>query len=159
MAPSPWCKAWGFALHAGEKLALVGESGSGKSVTALSLLRLLDGAQIGGSALLDGRDLLTLSEHALRSVRGSDVAMIFQEPMTALNPLMRIGQQIAEVLQLKQGLAVKTAWAQAIELLAATGIAQPAQRVQAWPPALGWATPARHAGHGAGQPPQAAAGR
>ena len=98
-----------FALHAGEKLALVGESGSGKSVTALSLLRLLDGAQIGGSALLDGRDLLTLSEHALRSVRGSDVAMIFQEPMTALNPLMRIGQQIAEVLQLKQGLAVKAA--------------------------------------------------
>ena len=122
-----------FALHAGEKLALVGESGSGKSVTALSLLRLLDGAQIGGSALLDGRDLLTLSEHALRSVRGSDVAMIFQEPMTALNPLMRIGQQIAEVLQLKQGLAVKAAWAQAIELLAATGIAQPAQRAQAWP--------------------------
>jgi len=120
-------------LHAGEKLALVGESGSGKSVTALSLLRLLDGAQIGGSALLDGRDLLTLSEHQLRSVRGSDVAMIFQEPMTALNPLMRIGQQIAEVLQLKQGLAVKAAWAQAIELLAATGIPQPAQRAKAWP--------------------------
>ena len=144
-----------FALHAGEKLALVGESGSGKSVTALSLLRLLDGAQIGGSALLDGRDLLTLSEHALRSVRGSDVAMIFQEPMTALNPLMRIGQQIAEVLQLKQGLAVKAAWAQAIELLAATGIAQPAQRAQAWPHQLSGG----QRQHGAGQPPQAAAGR
>ncbi len=138
----------------------MGESGSGKSVTALSLLRLLDGAQIGGSALLDGRDLLTLSEHALRSVRGSDVAMIFQEPMTALNPLMRIGQQIAEVLQLKQGLAVKAAWAQAIELLAATGIrAARAARAGLAAPALGWATPARHVGHGAGQPPQAAAGR
>lgn len=122
-----------FTLNAGEKLALVGESGSGKSVTALSLLRLLDGAQISGQALLNGRDLLSLSERELRGVRGSDVAMIFQEPMTALNPLMRIGQQIAEVVQLKQGLLMKAAWAQAVELLAATGIAQPAQRAQAWP--------------------------
>src|SRR5574344_183248 len=117
-----------FALHAGEKLALVGESGSGKSVTALSLLRLMDDAQISGSAKLDRRDLLTLSERELLGVRGSDVAMIFQEPMTALNPLMRIGQQIAEVLQLKQGLGAQAAWAQAVELLAATGIPQPAQR-------------------------------
>ena len=122
-----------FHLHAGEKLALVGESGSGKSVTALSLLRLMDDAQISGSAKLDRRDLLTLSERELLGVRGSDVAMIFQEPMTALNPLMRIGQQIAEVLQLKQGLGAQAAWAQAVELLAATGIPQPAQRAKAWP--------------------------
>ncbi|MFC4623041.1 ABC transporter ATP-binding protein [Comamonas nitrativorans] len=122
-----------FTLHAGEKLALVGESGSGKSVTALSLLRLVEAAAISGQARLNGRDLLALSERELRGVRGSDVAMIFQEPMTALNPLMRIGSQIAEVLQLKQGLAAKAAWAQAVELLAATGIPEPAQRAQAWP--------------------------
>lgn len=122
-----------FELQAGEKLALVGESGSGKSVTALSLLRLIDDAQISGSAKLGGRNLLTLSERELLGVRGSDVAMIFQEPMTALNPLMRIGQQIAEVLQLKQGLGAQAAWAQAVELLAATGIPQPQQRAKAWP--------------------------
>ena len=122
-----------FTLHAGEKLALVGESGSGKSVTALSLLRLVEAAAISGQAVLNGRDLLALSERELRGVRGSDVAMIFQEPMTALNPLMRIGAQIAEVLQLKQGLAAKAAWAQAVELLSATGIPEPAQRAQAWP--------------------------
>lgn len=122
-----------FTLNAGEKLALVGESGSGKSVTALGLLRLLDAATISGQAWLNGRDLLSLSERELRGVRGSDVAMIFQEPMTALNPLMRIGSQIAEVLQLKQGLAAKAAWAQAVELLAATGIPEPAQRAQSWP--------------------------
>ncbi len=122
-----------FTLHAGEKLALVGESGSGKTVTALSLLRLLPDAKVSGQALLGGRDTLSLSERELLALRGSDVAMIFQEPMTALNPLMRIGAQIAEVLQLKQGLMAKAAWAQAVELLAATGIAEPAQRAQAWP--------------------------
>lgn len=122
-----------FTLNAGEKLALVGESGSGKSVTALGLLRLLNAATISGQALLNGRDLLSLSERELRGVRGSDVAMIFQEPMTALNPLMRIGSQVAEVLQLKQGLAAKAAWAQAVQLLAATGIPEPARRAQSWP--------------------------
>ncbi len=122
-----------FTLHAGEKLALVGESGSGKTVTALSLLRLLPDAKITGKALLGGRDTLSLPERELLGLRGSAVAMIFQEPMTALNPLMRIGSQIAEVLQLKQGLGAKAAWAQALELLAATGIPEPAQRAQAWP--------------------------
>ena len=92
-----------FSLSAGEKLALVGESGSGKTVTALSLLRLLPDAQLGGQALLDGDDLLTMSERALRGIRGSQIAMIFQEPMTALNPVYTVGEQIAEVLELKQG--------------------------------------------------------
>jgi len=94
-----------FEVQAGEKLALVGESGSGKTITALSLLRLAGDAQISGQALLKGRDLLTLPERQMRAVRGSDVAMIFQEPMTALNPLVPVGAQVAEVLQLKQGLS------------------------------------------------------
>ncbi|MDR3005162.1 MAG: dipeptide ABC transporter ATP-binding protein [Acidovorax sp.] len=122
-----------FDLHAGEKLALVGESGSGKTVTALSLLRLVGEAKISGQALLDGRDLLTLSERQMRAVRGDDIAMIFQEPMTALNPLMSVGAQVAEVLQLKQALSKTQAWAQAVELLAATGIPEPARRAQAYP--------------------------
>ncbi len=93
-----------FDLAAGEKLALVGESGSGKTITALSLLRLAGDAQLGGQALFDGRDLLRLPEREMRAVRGGDVAMIFQEPMTALNPLMTVGEQVGEVLRLKQGL-------------------------------------------------------
>ena len=92
-----------FDLAAGEKLALVGESGSGKTITALSLLRLAGDAQLGGQALFDGRDLLRLPEREMRAVRGGDVAMIFQEPMTALNPLMTVGEQVGEVLRLKQG--------------------------------------------------------
>lgn len=122
-----------FDLHAGEKLALVGESGSGKTVTALSLLRLVGDAKITGQALLDGRDLLTLSEREMQAVRGDDVAMIFQEPMTALNPLMAVGDQVAEVLQLKQALSKAQAWAQAVELLATTGIPDPARRAAAYP--------------------------
>lgn len=123
----------GFSLRAGEKLALVGESGSGKTVTALALLGLLPQARVSGRALLHGRDVLALSERELLAVRGSEIAMIFQEPMTALNPLMRIGAQIAEVLQLKQGLGKRAAQAQVLELLAATGMSEPAQRAQAWP--------------------------
>lgn len=122
-----------FDLHVGEKLALVGESGSGKTVTALSLLRLVGDAKISGQALLDGRDLLSLSERQMRAVRGDDIAMIFQEPMTALNPLMSVGTQVAEVLQLKQALSKTQAWAQAVELLAATGIPEPGRRAQAYP--------------------------
>ncbi|MGY8903271.1 MAG: ABC transporter ATP-binding protein [Burkholderiales bacterium] len=122
-----------FAIHPGEKLALVGESGSGKTVTALSLLRLVQNAQISGSAQFNGRDLLQLSEHELRGVRGQDIAFIFQEPMTALNPLMTVGAQIAEVIELKQGLAKAGCALAAIKLLADTGIPEPERRAQCYP--------------------------
>lgn len=122
-----------FEMTAGEKLALVGESGSGKSVTALSLLRLVGDAQLSGQAMLDGRDLLRLSEREMRGIRGDDIAMIFQEPMTALNPLMTVGDQVAEVLQLKQGLSRAQAMKQAVELLATTGIPEPERRAQSYP--------------------------
>lgn len=122
-----------FCVGKGEKVALVGESGSGKTLSALSLLRLVIGAQISGQALFDGRNLLSLPEHALRSVRGQDIAMIFQEPMTALNPLMTVGQQIAEVITLKQGLTHVQSRQSAIALLAEVGIDEPAQRCHAFP--------------------------
>ncbi|QXW19551.1 dipeptide ABC transporter ATP-binding protein [Comamonas aquatica] len=122
-----------FDLHAGEKLALVGESGSGKTITALSLLRLVADAHISGNAMLDGCNLLSLPERDMRAIRGGDVAMIFQEPMTALNPLMPVGTQVAEVLQLKQALSKQQAWAQAVELLATTGIPDPQRRAQSYP--------------------------
>jgi microcin C transport system ATP-binding protein len=122
-----------FSLAAGEKLALVGESGSGKTVSALSLLRLLHNAEVGGSASFDGTDLLSLSEHALRGIRGDRIAVIFQEPMTALNPLFSVGEQIVEVLQLKKGFTAAQAKAGAIELLASTGIPEAARRAGAFP--------------------------
>ncbi|MBK6748049.1 ABC transporter ATP-binding protein [Ottowia sp.] len=121
----------------GEKLALVGESGSGKTVTALALLRLLHGARVEGRALFDDghqvRDLLALPERVLRGLRGDDIAMIFQEPMTALNPLMNVGEQIAEVLRLKRALTRTQSAQEAIELLAKTGIPEPARRAGAYP--------------------------
>jgi microcin C transport system ATP-binding protein len=120
-------------LAAGEKLALVGESGSGKTVTALALLRLAQNATVSGEARFDGRDLLTLPERELRAIRGQDIAFIFQEPMTALNPLMTVGEQIAEVLQLKQGLQAAAAGAAVLQLLTDTGIDDPARRARAYP--------------------------
>ncbi|MFD0667358.1 ABC transporter ATP-binding protein [Ramlibacter sp. MAHUQ-53] len=126
-----------FDIAPGEKLALVGESGSGKTVTALSLLRLVQGASLTGSARLAGegasRDLLQLSEREMLGVRGDDIAMIFQEPMTALNPLFTVGDQVAEVLEVKQGLGRRAAWDAAVEALAATGIPDPARRAQSFP--------------------------
>jgi microcin C transport system ATP-binding protein len=122
-----------FSIAPGEKLALVGESGSGKTITALSLLRLVQNAQITGQALFDGRDLLSLSERDMRGIRGQDIAMIFQEPMTALNPLFTVGDQIAEVLELKQGLDQSQCALAAIKLLAETGIAEPERRAGAYP--------------------------
>jgi len=126
-----------FQIAPGEKVALVGESGSGKTVTALSLLRLLPDAQVSGTARFAGSDgpteLLSLPERELLGIRGRDIAMIFQEPMTALNPLFTVGEQIAEVLQLKLGLDRVAAAERAIQLLADTGIPQPEQRVQAFP--------------------------
>ena len=122
-----------FSINAGEKLALVGESGSGKSVTALAILRLVQNAQLSGQAIFDGRDTLQMAEHELRGLRGDDIAMIFQEPMTALNPLYTIGDQIAEVLETKQALGKKAAWARVLELLVETGITGPERRAQSYP--------------------------
>jgi microcin C transport system ATP-binding protein len=133
-----------FSVQPGEKLALVGESGSGKTVTALSLLGLAQGADVRGKAVFgpvntanapDGSrvDLLHLPERQLRAIRGQDIAMIFQEPMTALNPLLTIGEQIVEVLEQKQGLALKDSAPAAIQLIANVGIAEPERRFGAYP--------------------------
>ena len=127
----------GLSIAPGEKLALVGESGSGKTVTALALLRLLHGARITGRAVFDDgrqpRELLALPERELRALRGDQIAMIFQEPMTALNPLMTVGEQIVEVLRLKRALAPAQSAQAAIDLLAKTGIPEPARRAGAYP--------------------------
>jgi microcin C transport system ATP-binding protein len=127
-------------IDTGEKFALVGESGSGKSVTALSLLRLAHDAELSGmvslfgpNPLSDKRNLLSISERALRGIRGKEIAMIFQEPMTALNPLYSVGDQIAEVLELHEGLPRRAAHAAAVQLLADTGIPEPARRAGAFP--------------------------
>ncbi len=138
-----------FSIAPGEKLSLVGESGSGKTVTALSLLRLAQNATVSGKAVFTGVnaaertasgspprapvELLSLPEQSLRGIRGRDIAMIFQEPMTALNPLFSVGNQIAEVVQLKQGLAQAESWQAAIKLLADTGITEPERRANSFP--------------------------
>ena len=122
-----------FNIQPGEKFALVGESGSGKTISALSLLRLVADAQVSGKALFGGQDLLALPEQALRGIRGQDIAMIFQEPMTALNPLFSIGSQIAEVFELKQGLTRAQSLQAAIELIASTGIPYAAHRMNSFP--------------------------
>ncbi|QQC64397.1 ABC transporter ATP-binding protein [Paraburkholderia ginsengisoli] len=122
-----------LAIARGERVALVGESGSGKSVTALSILRLLNDAQVSGSIRFDGADLLAKSEREMRGMRGSDIAMIFQEPMTALNPLYTIGDQIAETIVVHDGVSASEARKRAVALLARTGIAEPGKRVNSYP--------------------------
>jgi microcin C transport system ATP-binding protein len=122
-----------LSIARGERVALVGESGSGKTVTALSILRLLQDAQTSGAIRFDGEDLLAKSERAMRGLRGSDIAMIFQEPMTALNPLYSVGEQIAETIVLHDGVSAAEARKRAVELLGRTGIAEPGKRVNSYP--------------------------
>ena len=126
-----------FSLQRGETLAIVGESGCGKSVTALSLMRLVadpPGRIVGGSVRLDGVDLVALDAAAMRAIRGNQISMIFQEPMTSLNPVMTIGRQISEALILHQRhVAARRRWQRAIEMLQLVGIPEPQQRVKEYP--------------------------
>src|SRR5437762_5082233 len=125
-----------FEIAKGETLALVGESGSGKSVTALSILKLLPypaARHPSGLIHFKGRELLALPEAQIRHVRGNDITIIFQEPMTSLNPLHTIEKQIGEILLLHQGLAGAAARARILELLDQVGIPDPASRLQSYP--------------------------
>lgn len=126
-----------FTLAKGETLAIVGESGSGKSVTSNALMRLIPqpaGRYEDGQILFEGKDLLKLSEREMESIRGNEIAMIFQDPMTALNPTMRVGKQIMEViLTHKKGVSKETAKQRAIELLAEVGIPDPERRFKQYP--------------------------
>jgi microcin C transport system ATP-binding protein len=122
-----------LAIERGERVALVGESGSGKSVTALSILRLLNDAEVSGAIRFNGEDLLAKSEREMRGLRGSAIAMIFQEPMSALNPLYTVGEQIAETIVIHDGVPAKEARKRAVALLARTGVAEPGKRVNSYP--------------------------
>ena len=124
-----------FSVEAGETLAVVGESGCGKSVTAMSVLRLIPEppGKIAGAIRFQGKNLLDLSEPEMRRIRGNDISMIFQEPMTSLNPVLTVGRQIGETLRLHQGLDAQAAEARAIEALTLVGIPEPARRVHEYP--------------------------
>jgi peptide/nickel transport system ATP-binding protein/oligopeptide transport system ATP-binding protein len=125
-----------FSLAAGEVLALVGESGSGKSATAMSLTglnRAAGNTRVTGSVRLRGRELLTLTEQELRHVRGAQVAMVFQDPMTSLNPVRRVGDLLVEVLRAHESVSRRAAAARSVELLHEVGIAEPARRAEAFP--------------------------
>ena len=120
-----------LALHQRAAIGVVGESGSGKSVTALSILRLfgpLDKVTISGEIIFDGIDLLKLSEAELRHIRGSQIAVVFQDPLTSLNPVMPVGEQIAETLRFHRGLKKPAARARSVELMELVGIGEPARR-------------------------------
>src|ERR1700730_9371875 len=124
-----------FHVEEGETLAVVGESGCGKSVTAMSILQLIPQppGKIAGSIRFQGRDLLKLTEREMRAIRGNDISMIFQEPMTSLNPVLTVGRQIGETLRLHQGLDRKAATERAIETLALVGIPEPRRRIREYP--------------------------
>jgi len=125
-----------YTVERGETVAIVGESGSGKSVGALSILRLIPdppGRITQGQVLFDGRDLMKLPEEAMRDVRGSDIGMVFQEPMTSLNPVLTIGRQLTETIEQHRGADRAAAQARAIELLGLVGIADPARRLKQYP--------------------------
>lgn len=123
-------------LDQGETVGIVGESGCGKSVTALSILRLIQPPgriEVGSKILFEGTDLLTLSERKMRRVRGDRISIVFQEPMTALNPVFTVGDQIAEVARIHRASTRTQAWARAVEMLEIVGIASPAQRAKEYP--------------------------
>ena len=125
-----------FSVRRGETLAIVGESGCGKSVTALSIMRLVPdppGRIVAGSVTLEGTDLLRLDEDEMRAIRGNRISMIFQEPMTSLNPVMRIGDQITEAVRLHQSMTSKQAWAKAVEMLRLVRIPEPERRATEYP--------------------------
>jgi peptide/nickel transport system ATP-binding protein len=123
-----------FALDSGQTLGIVGESGSGKTLTALAIMRLLpDGATTSGAVLFEGRDLTGLSEAQMQGLRGDRIAMIFQEPMTALNPLHPVGRQIAEPLILHRGMSRAAARDEAVRLLRRVGVPDPERRARAYP--------------------------
>jgi peptide/nickel transport system ATP-binding protein len=125
-----------FRVRRGETLAIVGESGCGKSVTALSIMRLVPdppGRIVGGSVMLEGTDLLAVDEARMRQIRGNRISMIFQEPMTSLNPVMRIGDQITEVVRLHQPMTPKQAWDQAVKMLRLVRIPEPERRATEYP--------------------------
>src|SRR5215212_983739 len=125
-----------FDIAAGETVGLVGESGCGKSVTALSLLRLIrppGRIEAGSEIQFDGRNLVTLDEKSMRGIRGARMSMVFQEPMTALNPVFKIGDQIAEVVRVHHSGSKREARERAIKMLETVGIASPAERADDYP--------------------------
>ncbi|MBN1193154.1 MAG: ABC transporter ATP-binding protein [Coriobacteriia bacterium] len=125
-----------FTLDRGHTLAIVGESGSGKSVTALSVMRLIQGPQgriVEGTIVLGGKDVLAMSDSQVRSMRGNEIAMIFQDPMTSLNPVFRVGYQIGEALRVHRGMDAKQANAKAVEMLELVGIPNAPHRAKGYP--------------------------
>ena len=124
-----------FSITAGQTLAIVGESGCGKSVTAMSILRLIPEppGKIAGSVRFEGKELLSLSDKEMRAIRGNDISMIFQEPMTSLNPVLTVGKQIGETLRLHRRLGQEEANRHVVEMLTLVGIPEPAQRAKEYP--------------------------
>jgi peptide/nickel transport system ATP-binding protein len=140
MTPDGWRRVVdraSFSLDEGESLGVVGESGSGKTMTALALMGLMpEGARVSGSINFDGRELIGMKEEAMRQLRGDRIAMIFQEPMTALNPLRSVGAQVAEPLTLHRGLSKREARAHAVHLLERVRLAEPERAARSYPFAL-----------------------
>ena len=122
-----------FAVRPGERIGLVGESGSGKSLTALSIMRRSDGATLGGSIRLRDRELLTLSPREMTRVRGGEIAMVYQDPMSSLNPVRTIGHQLVEAIRLHDRVSAAAARARAVELLTEVGVPLPEERLGQYP--------------------------
>ncbi|MBI4827432.1 MAG: ABC transporter ATP-binding protein [Nitrospinae bacterium] len=133
--PAPAVDGVSYEVAPGAAVGVVGESGCGKTVSALAILRLVPrpGVIAGGRIIFKGRDLLTLTEEEMRQLRGDQIGMIFQEPMTALNPVFTIGDQVAETLRLHRGMSKKEAWAQAVETLGKVGVPVPESRARDYP--------------------------